>query len=60
MIINICFGVVLISFIGAIIERLLLDRSMNSLIILVFTLSIMIFAIITIEAANRGDKRLRF
>jgi len=60
MIIKICFGIVIMSFIGAIIERLLLEKDMNSLVILVFTLSIMIFAIIAIEAASRGEKRLRF
>jgi hypothetical protein len=57
---RICFWIIFTSFISSIIEALVLEKSINTFIAILATVSIMIFAIITIEVANRGEKRLRF
>jgi hypothetical protein len=57
---KICFGIFLISFYGAIIEGLVLEKNENSFIMLVITGIIMILAIIAVEALSRIRKRLRF
>jgi hypothetical protein len=48
------------SFIGAVLEGRLLEKNMNSLIILSITASIMILTMISMGAINRGEKRLKF
>ena len=57
---KICFGIFFMNFIGAVLEGRLLEKNMNSLIILSITASIMILTMISMGAINRGEKRLKF
>ena len=58
MLCKICLGIFFVSFIVFIIEGLALEKNMDSLIILVVTGIIMMSAILTIEMADQGRKRL--
>jgi len=58
MLCKICLGIFFISFIVFIIEGLALEKNMDSLIILVVTGIIMMSAILTLEMADQGRKRL--
>ncbi|MBP1706517.1 MAG: hypothetical protein H6Q39_241 [Chloroflexi bacterium] len=58
MLCKICLGIFFVSFIVFIIEGLALEKNMDSLIILVVTGIIMMSAILTLEMADQGRKRL--
>ena len=57
MLSKISFLVFLISFFGAILEGIVLEKNMLSFIILAATGTIMVLAIVTIEVANQFEKR---
>jgi len=65
MLSKICFGIFLMSFLGTIIEGLLIEglllqKNMNSFIMLAATGTIMILAIIIIELGSRVATRTKF
>jgi hypothetical protein len=57
---KICLGLFFISFIIFIVEGLTLEKTLDSLIILVGTSIIMMSAIITMEVVDQSQKRLKF
>jgi hypothetical protein len=57
---RVCFGIFLISFLGAIVEGLLLQKNLNSLIILAATGTVMVLDIFAMEVLNRYSQAIEF
>jgi hypothetical protein len=57
---KICFTIAILGFIAVIIEGLVLEKNLNTLIAIAITGSIFALAIIIFEAANRAGRQLKF
>jgi hypothetical protein len=59
MLSKVCFWAVIISCIGVIIEGLVLEKNINTVITMAVTFAIMILAIIIFETMKHVEKRLQ-
>ncbi len=56
---KICFSVVILGFIAVIVEGLILDKNLNTLITISITGAVFTLAIIVFEAAHRLGRQLK-